>query len=89
MLTVTDAAFKRLSKLMEKLSDGASVRIVRKDNRTKISRGNQRPGDTEVTHNDMVVLRFGEIVANRLKNKILDIRQTKNGPRLGLREPTN
>ena len=85
MLTVTDAAFERLSNMMNKLSEGVSVRIVRQDDRTKITRGTQRPGDTELTHNEKVVLRFGDGVADRLMNKVLDVRQTQNGPRLGLR----
>ena len=85
MLTVTDAAFERLSNMMNKLSEGVSVRIVRQDDRTKITRGAQRPGDIELTHNEQVVLRFGDNVADRLMNKVLDVRQTQNGPRLGLR----
>ena len=85
MFTVTDAACKRLSEMIEELPEGVSVRIIQKGNRKKITRGTLRTGDQEVTHNGRVVLRFGELVANSLNSKILDIRTTKNGPRLGLR----
>ncbi len=89
MLTITDAAFARLHDLLGAQPTEIAARITRKGDRIRVRRGKQRPGDQVVDHDGRVVLLFGESIAERLQNRVLDVRKTEAGPKLGLRQNRN
>jgi hypothetical protein len=85
MLTITNAAF---SNLRDKLSNQPleiAARLSRKDQRTRVRYGKQRPGDEVVEHDGRVVLLMDKSISQRLQHKVLDVRKTTDGPKLGLR----
>ncbi|MCA9161221.1 MAG: hypothetical protein KDA72_22980, partial [Planctomycetales bacterium] len=47
--------------------------------------GKQRPGDEVVEHDGRVVLLMAKSISRMLQHKVLDVRQTADGPKLGLR----
>lgn len=89
MLTITDTAFARLHELLGTQPTDVAARITRKGDRIHIRRGKQRPGDQVVEHKGRVVLLFGESIAERLQGRVLDVRKTEAGPKLGLRRNRN
>lgn len=89
MLTITKAAF---SNLRDKLSNQPleiAARLSRKDHRTRVRYGKQRPGDDVVEHDGRVVLLMGKSISQRLRHKVLDVRKTTDGTKLGLRPERN
>ena len=85
MLTITKAAF---SKLRDKLSDQPleiAARLSRKDDRTRVRFGKQRPGDDVVEHHGRIVLLMNKSISQELQHKVLDVRKTVDGTKLGLR----
>ncbi|MEX0716625.1 MAG: hypothetical protein WD066_08560 [Planctomycetaceae bacterium] len=85
MLTVTSAARDRLTKLLSEFPQPVAARIVRRDGRLKLRRGKERPGDKAIEHDGHTMLLLGEPIAKRLNNRILDVRETTNGPKLRFR----
>jgi len=71
--------------MLEELPAEIAARIVRKGDRMRVKRGKSRPGDKEVVHEGRVVLLLGKAMAKRLQSRILDVRKTEDGPKLGLR----
>jgi hypothetical protein len=50
-----------------------------------LRRGTLRPGDEAVRHGGRIVLLFRKSIATFLRGRILDVRKTQAGPKLGLR----
>ena len=85
MLSITDAAFSRLHDMLEKHPAEISARIICKGDRVRVRCGKRRPGDKVVEHNGRIVLLLDQSVTGRLEGRVLDIREGKNGAKLGLR----
>jgi hypothetical protein len=87
MLTVTETASVRLSQMLSASEAETVVRIVRQNRRMKLCRDHARPNDTTFAHNGQVVLVLDGAVSEALASRILDVRQTADGPKLRLRTP--
>ena len=85
MLTVTSAAYSRLHDLLSTQPAEIAARLSRKDNRIRVRRDKKRPGDKVVKHEGRVVLLMDKSMSQRLQDKVLDVRKTEDGPKLGLR----
>ena len=85
MLTVSDAAGARLTDLLSECPDKIAARMVSKGDRIRLRRGESRPGDKAVEHQGRVVLWLAKSLVERLNDRVLDVRNTGNGPKLGLR----
>jgi Fe-S cluster assembly iron-binding protein IscA len=89
MLTITDGARERLArKLADKQTDDAiSLRFVRNRKRRGwlLRLDNERPSDVTVLHQGRTLLVFDQKSSHLLRNKMLDVRDTDEGPRLRLR----
>ena len=85
MLVVSDAAYARLADLLSEYPDKIAARIVRKGNRMSLRRGQSRPGDKMIEHEGRVVLLLAKSLVDRLSDRVLDVRKTADGPKLGLR----
>ena len=85
MLIVSDAAYARLTDLLSDCPDKIAARFVRKGDRIRLRRGELRPGDKIIKHEGRVVLLMAKSLVERLSDRVLDVRKTANGPKLGLR----
>jgi len=89
MFTLTEAAGARLAeKLTEKNAGGnVSLRFARQTEPRgwKLRLDKPSPADTALSHDGRVVLVFDEQSSHLLRNKVLDTRETDEGPRLQLR----
>ena len=85
MLTITNAAYSRLHEMLSTQPTDIAARLSRKNDRTHVVRGKQRPGDKVVKHEGRVVLLMNKSMSQRLQDKVLDVRKTEDGPKLGLR----
>ncbi|MCC7336484.1 MAG: hypothetical protein IT422_15450 [Pirellulaceae bacterium] len=85
MLTITKAAYSQLHDRLSKQPPQIAARLSRKDDRTRVRYGKQRPGDEVVEHDGRIVLLMAKSISRMLQHKVLDVRQTADGPKLGLR----
>ncbi|MEX0703766.1 MAG: hypothetical protein WD069_16835 [Planctomycetales bacterium] len=85
MLTVTIAARDRLTKLLSTFPQPAAARIVRSGGRMSLRRGKVRAGDKAIEHEGRTMLLLDVPVAARLDDRVLDVRETTDGPRLRFR----
>ena len=85
MLTITDAAFSRLQDMLQRHPAQVAARLTRKGDRVRVCPGKQRPGDKVVEYDGRIVLLLDKSMAERLEGRILDVRKTEEGPKLGLR----
>ena len=84
MLTISRAAYERLSALIADRPDDVAVRIVLRKGRTRMRPGKQRQGDQVLQYNGRAVLLLDQRVARHLDQRSLGVRKTENGPRLRL-----
>jgi hypothetical protein len=86
---MTDAAGARLARRLVKknAADDVAVRFVRDAKRKgwAIELDTARPSDVTFSHEGRLVLLLDEASSVLLKNKMLDERETDEGPRLRLR----
>ncbi|MEZ6075596.1 MAG: hypothetical protein R3C56_07950 [Pirellulaceae bacterium] len=85
MLTITKAAYSQLHDRLSNQPPQIAARLSRKDDRTRVRFGKQRPGDDVVEHDGRVVLLMAKSISRMFQHKVLDVRQTADGPKLGLR----
>ncbi len=85
MLTITTAAFFNLHDKLSNQPLEIAARLSRKDHRTRVRFGKQRPGDEVVEHDGRAVLFMDKSMSQRLQHKVLDVRKTTDGTKLGLR----
>ena len=85
MLTITSAAYSRLHDMLSTQPAEIAARLSRKDDRTRVRRDKRRPGDKVVKHEGRVLLLMNKSMSQRLQDKVLDVRKTEDGPKLGLR----
>lgn len=85
MFTITDAACARLTDMLADCPDKIAARIVLKGDRIRLRRGASRPGDKAFDYQGRVVALLGQSLVERLADRVLDIRKTADGPKLGLR----
>jgi hypothetical protein len=85
MLEITNAAFTKLHEMLSTEPVEIAARISRKDNRTRVRRGERRSGDEVVEHDGRIVLLMNKSISDRLQHKVLDVRKTAGGLKLGLR----
>ncbi len=88
MLTVTKAAGARLAeKLAEKSAgDDVALRFIRQEKRRRwtLRLDNPGPSDAAFSYDGRIVLVLDEPSSQLLRNRMLDIRDTDEGPRLRL-----
>lgn len=89
MFVLTQAAGIRLADKLAKKSagDDVAVRFVRRRKRRgwAVQYDKPSPSDATFVHEGRVVLVLDEASSRLLRNKMLDIRETDEGPRLRLR----
>ena len=85
MLNVTRDAYLRLSEILSKRPENVAARIVRRDGRLKLRRGRRRRGDEVFVHEGRTVLLLDQHICEHLQGRILDVRDTQDGPRLRFR----
>lgn len=85
MVTVTNNAQARFLDILSDSPVHVAIRIFEKGNRLSLRRGKARPGDNEVKHGDRVILLLSHAISKRLQGKVIDVRQTEEGPRIGVR----
>ena len=86
MVTVTNNAQVRLLDMLVDSPAHVATRIVeKKGNRLSLRRGKARPGDREFRRGDRVILLLSSTMSKRLRDKVIDVRQTDDGPRIGIR----
>jgi hypothetical protein len=85
MLKVSDRAAERMAHLLNAKSDGAVLRIIRRDDRLRMLFGHLLPGDQTFAHQGRVVLAIDQRVGKSLSLRHLDLRETETGPRLRLK----
>lgn len=85
MLTITLAAFCNLRDKLTEQPPQIAARLSRKERRTRVRFGTQRPGDEVFEHEGRLVLFMDKSTAKRLQHKVLDVRNTTDGAKLGLR----
>lgn len=88
MLTLTEEACARLAdKLARKRAgEATALRFVRRERRKGWTLLFDSPGtsDTTFSHHGRIVLVLDEQASKSLRDKMLDVRETKEGPRLRL-----
>lgn len=84
MLTITDAAWTRLSEITETRAQVNELRLTFRKGRVKCRRAVRRTTDHSVEQDGRPVLVMTPGVAKRLSNRTLDAPATKQGPRLRL-----
>ncbi len=86
MFTVTEEAGARLASKLEKKEPGMALRFVRDDERGgwAVRPDKATKTDTAFAHKGHNVLVIDEESSDLLKNKILGIKETDEGPRLRL-----
>jgi hypothetical protein len=85
LLTITTAAFSNLHNKLSNQPLEIAARLSRKDQRTRVRYGKQRPGDEVVEHEGRIVLFMDKSMSQRLQHRVLDVRNTTDGTKLGLR----
>ena len=85
MLTITNAAWARLSELAAAHPKIMEWRLIRRDGRVKCRRAVRRDDDLEFQRNDGPMLLVSPAFAKRVSRKILDATSTRRGRRLRLR----
>ena len=85
LLTITLAAFCNLHDKLSKQPPEIAARLSRKEERTRVRFGKQRPGDQVFEHEGRLVLFMDKSMSKRLQHKVLDVRNTTEGTKLGLR----
>ena len=85
MLQVSVPAAARMAHLLVAKPGNAVLRIVRQNRRLRLRLGTVRPGDQTFAHDGRVVLALDEGIGTRLKSGQLEVRETKEGPRLRLK----
>lgn len=90
MLTVTVAARARLARKLvrKKCTAEQALRFVRDDERSRWSMEVDTITDSDVlyAHEGRTVLVLDEEASRRLRNRMLEVRETDEGPRLRLRK---
>jgi Fe-S cluster assembly iron-binding protein IscA len=90
MLTVTEGARARLARRLDrkKCSKEQAIRFVRDEDRSRWSMhvDSIQPADVHYAHQGRTVLIIDEESAHRLRNRLLEVRETDEGPRLRLRK---
>ena len=86
MLTVTTAAWDRLSKLQSTRPEVTTMRLKIKDGRPMCNKGSKRKDDRVIDLPNRPVLLMTQKVASKLSDQTLDAPKTKRGPRLRLKE---
>lgn len=84
MLTITNAAWERLSKLQSTRPEVASMRLKVEGGRLRAHKGTQRKNDQVIDHPGRPTLLMTAAVAADLSARTLDAPETKSGPRLRL-----
>lgn len=87
MLTVTHAAWERLSKLQSTRPAVSEMRLKIEDGRIRAHKGTQRKHDRVVDQPGRPKLLMTPAVATELSGRTLDAPETERGPRLRLRKP--
>ncbi len=89
MLSLTEGAGARLADKLAKKSGGDDValRFIRQEKRRRWTLRLDRPCSSDATfsHGGHIVLVLDEQSSHLLRNRMLDIRETDEGPRLRLR----
>ena len=89
MFTLTEAAGIRLAQKLAKKSAGEDVALrfvrQRKQRCWALRLDKPCPSDATFSHAGRIVLMLDEQSSHRLRNRMLDIRDTDEGPRLRLR----
>ena len=85
MLTVTEAAWERLTELQSKRPDITAVRLTHKDGQVKCHRGKQKKHDRIVEHDGSPTLLMTPDVAKDVSGSTLDAPETERGRRLRLK----
>lgn len=86
MLTVTTAAWDRLSKLQSTRPEVTAMRLKVEDGRPRCHKGVQRKDDRVINLPNRPLLLMTQKVARKLNDQTLDAPKTKRGPRLRLTE---
>lgn len=85
MLTITEAAWNRLSQLQAKRPNVSKMRLTHdKKGRVKFHRGFERNTDRVLTHDGSPTVLIAPEVANEISNHTLDTLETAYGRRLRL-----
>ena len=89
MLTVTEAAAGRLAEKLANKSagDDFALRFIRQEKRRRWTLRLDKfcPSDATFSHEGRIVLVLDEQSSHLLRNRMLDTRETDEGPRLRLR----
>lgn len=86
MLVVTETAGARLNHLLSTLAEDSVARIVRGKSRLRLRRDHVRPNDKTFAHNGRIVLALDKKMSASLSSRELELRETDDGPRLGLKK---
>lgn len=87
MLSMTETAGEHLAALLEGAGAPAemAVRLVREESGLSLTVDSERPGDATFTHAGRTVLVLDGEVSNQLAESTLDVEETEDGPKLGLK----
>lgn len=86
MLTVTDAAWERLTEIVSSRPNITALRLTHNNGRVKCRSGNRKETDRSVEHDGRPLLLMTPRVAKRLSGRTLDAPTTERGPRLRLKQ---
>ncbi len=89
MLTITDAAWMRLSEITSTHPDATELRLFQKGGRIKCRRAVLRDDDQTFQLDGKPVLLISPALAARLTNRTLDAPDTKHGPRLRIKKSSH
>ena len=87
-LTITNAAWARLTDIAASRSDVDELRLVYRNGRVSCRRAIRRPGDLSLEFVGSPNLVLTPKIAARLSGRTLDAPETDRGPRLRLRSET-
>lgn len=84
MLTVTESARKALKNVLDntETQPEQSLRLIEEQGNYQITLDTKREGDQVVEHDEATVLLVGEDTGAQLKDAVLDLQDTAEGPRL-------
>ena len=82
MMTLTQTAGARLTKLLDGSPEDSVVRIVRRSGRLKLRLDHERSGDITFAHEGRTVLTLNQQISRELSKRTLDVRPKIAGPRL-------
>ena len=89
MVGISQAACAKLSDMLSDYPAEVAARIVRRNDRMALRHGTLRPGDETVRHEGRIILLCSKSMVTSLRGRVLDVRTTKEGPKLGLRRVAN